>query len=180
MAETLTIFMNNTRIPMVLIGLPMAKEVFNNEEYLARRFLLQKEITPFQWRTEADKQEFINFLTMIENSLPLGERSHLYGEEMAFDIHRATDGISHYVMTLIKESFELAIESGSERISAAFLAKVFDEQLRNVFKSRANPFIPSIKTEKNKQTENIEQAMNEQRNGKKERNNKNIGEILRA
>ena len=133
-AEKLTIIINNTKVPFVFIGLPIALEVFKSEEYFGRRCMIRKEIKAFEWGPE-----FIKFIEMIERELPLLDKSNLTNNETAYSIYQATNGIAHYIMTLIKEGAELAIKKKTERILPQFLACAYMNQVKNII-GRPDPF----------------------------------------
>lgn len=135
-AETITLIMEETKIPFVFIGLPLAQQVFKSEEYLARRCMKQESFEAFNWNSE-----FLTFLKIVDKNLPLYNRSNLTDEDRAFKIHTATNGVAHYVMTLIKESAEMAIKNKCETITDHLLAAAYRENLRSIIQKK-NPFGP--------------------------------------
>lgn len=66
----------DTKVPMVLIGLPEAETVFQFNPQLSRRFANRHNLSPFEWSADAGK-EFRTFLHAVESQLPLLEPSDL-------------------------------------------------------------------------------------------------------
>ncbi|MGQ4648873.1 TniB family NTP-binding protein [Lyngbya aestuarii] len=91
----------DTKVPMVLIGLPEAETVFQFNPQLSRRFANRHNLSPFEWSVDAGK-EFRTFLHAVESQLPLLKPSDLASEEMALRFYYASDGIVAYVMKLVR------------------------------------------------------------------------------
>jgi predicted AAA+ superfamily ATPase len=139
---------NETRRPIVLVGMPGCESVLENKgnEQLKRRFSSREEIAPFVWDTDTPEHivEFRNLLKGIDDALPLLNDSHLAEETTAFLIHAATDGVINYVMKLLRWAAKLAIEKGSEQIDHSILAEAYEKRLAQDFPKRPNPFNPQM------------------------------------
>jgi predicted AAA+ superfamily ATPase len=135
---------NDTRRPIVLVGMPGCESVLENKgnEQLKRRFSSREEILPFAWDTAEHIVEFRQLLKEIDNALPLLKDSHLAEATTAFLIHSATDGVINYVMKLLRWAAKLAIESGLEQIDHSILAQAYEKRLAQDFIKRPNPFNP--------------------------------------
>jgi len=135
---------NETRRPIVLVGMPGCESVLENKgnEQLKRRFSAREEIAPFAWDARAQNDEFRQLLKEIDDALPLLKNSHLADEETAFLIHSATDGIIIYVMKLLRWAAKLAIETGTEQIDYSILARAYEKRVAQDFPKRPNPFNP--------------------------------------
>jgi predicted AAA+ superfamily ATPase len=138
--------LNQTRVPMVLAGMPGCENVLEREgnKQLKRRFSSRKEILPFSWDDRDHVNEFRQLLKEIDHALPLLKTSHLADAETAFLIYSATDGVINYVMKLLRWSAALAIKSGVEQIDYSILARAYEERLAQDFKNRPNPFTSQI------------------------------------
>lgn len=137
---------NETRRPIVLVGMPGCESVLGNKgnEQLKRRFSTRDEIAPFAWDAQAKDDEFRQLLKEIDDALPLLKTSHLADETTAFLIHSATDGIINYIMKLLRWAAKLAIETGSEQIDYSLLARAYEKRVAQDFPKRPNPFNPQV------------------------------------
>lgn len=137
--------LNQTRVPIVLVGMPGCESVLdaNGNEQLKRRFSNREQIKPFRWKDSKEIQEFRQLLKNIDDALPLLEASHLADLTTAFLIHQATDGVINYVMKLLRRASRMAVERGSNQIDQSILAQAYEELLAKEFTDRPNPFLLS-------------------------------------
>lgn len=131
----------DTKVPVVLIGLPEAETVFQFNPQLSRRFAARHNLSPFSW--EDSGREFRTFLHAVESQLPLIEESNLACEEMALRFYYASDGIVAYVMKLIRYGTNLALKLGQEKLDLNVLASAFDKHVKADKPHKKNPFIDS-------------------------------------
>jgi len=141
-AQWLKVLIVNTRIPVVVCGMPEAEHVLR-AEHTERRFKERLTLRCFTWRTPAGRQEFCGMLKRLDATLPLAETSGLAEPESAGRFYLACRGIPDYLMTLIRSGLAEALGRGSERIETADLARVFERRLahQRVLGEQANPFI---------------------------------------
>jgi Cdc6-like AAA superfamily ATPase len=131
---------NETRLPMVLIGLPSSKEVLDANAQLKRRFSTVMSLDPFGWETPEQKQDFRKFLRAVEERLPLPHRSNLHDVDTAFRFICATGGMIASVMQLTRRATAMAIERSMEALDLDLLAEAYDERLAVGDPKRKNPF----------------------------------------
>ncbi len=144
-SQWLKVLVVNTRIPVVVCGMPEAEYVLS-AEHTERRFKLRLTLRFFTWRTPQGKKEFCGMLKRLDESLPLADLSGLAEPELAGRIYLACRGVSDYLMTLIRSSVVEAIGRQSKRIELADLARVYQRSLaqQRVLAEQANPFIGAI------------------------------------
>ena len=130
----------DTKVPMVLIGLPEAEAVFHVNCQLSRRFANRHNLNPFDWDKDSG-QEFRTFLHAVESQLPLIEESNLATSEMAFRFYYASNGIVAYVMKLIRYGTYLALKQGQEKLDSSVLAIAYEKYVRADKPEKTNPFI---------------------------------------
>lgn len=130
----------DTKIPMILIGLPEAEAVFHVNCQLSRRFANRHNLNPFSWHDDSGK-EFRTFLHAIESQLPLCEQSNLAAEDMAMRFYYASNGIVAYVMKLIRYGTYLALKQGQEKLDNSVLAIAFEQYVKADKPQRQNPFL---------------------------------------
>jgi len=105
--------MDKTGVPIVLVGLPYSHTILDAEgnEQLQRRFGVRVELEAFRYSTSKDRQDFRRFLNVIDEKLPLVEKSDLADPNTVLCIFEATNGMIGNVMKLIRHATEIALES---------------------------------------------------------------------
>ena len=141
-AQWLKVLIVNTRIPVVVCGMPEAEHVLR-AEHTERRFKERLALRCFTWRTPAGRAEFGGMLKRLDGALPLAESSGLAESENAGRFYLACRGIPDYLMTLVRGGLAEALTRGCERIEIADLARVFERRLahQRVLAEQTNPFI---------------------------------------
>ncbi len=139
-ANWLKDLLNETNIPMILVGLPYSDIILQANAQLARRFTMREALEPFKWESAAQQSEFKTFLHYLDGLLPLEKRSQLASEEIAFRIYCATAGVIGFVMKLIRRAGFLAISRGSDNIDLDLLAQIYQERFSAGREDNLNPF----------------------------------------
>lgn len=126
-SDWLKMLMNEAKLPIVLIGMPVSVRVLDakGNEQLKRRFSMRESLKPFAWTEDDRDLTFRKFLKMLDAQLPLIESSHLADKETAFRIHCATGGEMYRIMNLVRQAANLAIDGGLERIDMQLLSKAY-------------------------------------------------------
>jgi Bacterial TniB protein len=121
----------NTKIPVVLFGMPESEKIMTVDNFqLSRRFNYRHSLIPFP-NDESGLELFRKFLSDIESQLPLANKSNLAEKSMSERIYYATDGTIAHVMTLIRMGATHAIEHNIEQIDLNILGIIFDKHLRH-------------------------------------------------
>ncbi|MCA1617778.1 MAG: TniB family NTP-binding protein [Acidobacteria bacterium] len=133
---------DETGVPIVLIGMPYAVEILDapGNEQLQRRFSVRSSIEPFGWDTDEERKQFRVFLRKVDEKLPLNEPSYLSDPLTAFRVYCATNGRVGKVMKVVRRATELALDDGLERLRLDTLAAAYDERLMADQPERVNPF----------------------------------------
>lgn len=144
-AQWLKVLIVNTRIPIVVCGMPEAEHVLR-AEHTERRFKERLTLRCFNWRTPAGRQEFCGMLKRLDGALPLVESSGLAETDMAGRLFLACRGIPDYLMTLIRDGVMEALGRGYEKIEMADFARVYAQKLalQRVLAEQENPFIGEL------------------------------------
>jgi hypothetical protein len=145
-ADWLKNILNDTGVPMVLMGMPWSVDILSANDQLQRRFSAKMELKAFGWSTEAEQKEFKTFLILLENGLPLPKPSNLYSGQMPFRLFCATRGILSNIKNLISKTAEKAIEKGFENITMDLLALAYDEELALNVVGNTNPFRTDVES----------------------------------
>jgi hypothetical protein len=139
--------LNETRVPIILIGMPKCDRILDDNPQLRRRFAIRETLEPFGWKHNDSKtqknmrDDLRRFLKLIDEQLPLKERSHLADITTAYRIHEATHGNIASIVKLLRRAVVLALTIGAESISLEMLATAYDERLRDVQPKLRNPFL---------------------------------------
>lgn len=130
-----------TRVQLVVSGMPKAANPVNQNPQLDRRCHDRFCVSPFSWGSEPGlQQEFLEFLEDMEEGMGLPESSNLTNLVRAGRIHAATGGILGRVTRLLHKSLEYGLEDGVMHIDDAYLAYTYDTLKRPT--DRPNPFRP--------------------------------------
>ena len=140
-ADWLKDFINKTKVPVILMGMPSCKVILDSNPQLRRRFLIREELKPFEWGTPGANNEMQQLLNVIDGKLPLKKRSNLGDPELAYRFFCATSGIMSSVITLIRGAASEALKSGNETITLKMLANVYEEKLSSTAPEFDNPFL---------------------------------------
>lgn len=135
-------FLNETKKPMVLIGMPNSAEILDANKQLRRRFAMRESLEPFKWDTSEHQREFRQFLQILDKRIPLMERSYLADEWMAFRFYNASNGLVSSVMKIATRAIALALEESSEKLTLETLAQAYEDELRAANPKAVNPFLP--------------------------------------
>lgn len=141
-ANWLKHLLNETKVPIVLIGMPNSETIFSqtDQQQLSRRFSSRETISPFGFSTQEQQIEFRKFLKTLDCNLPLRTLSNLADPETAYRIYYATDGLTHYIMTLIKTASYITFMNNIDCIDFNSLSLSFDMQIQNMKPHKTNPF----------------------------------------
>lgn len=133
--------LNESKIPIVLIGMPNSDEILEGNKQLKRRFSMRINLEPFGWKSAEQRQEFRTFLGAVDVKLPLLKRSNLADGEMALRFFYASDGVVANIMQIVRRAAVLAIERSLEKLDLAALAEAYEDRLATSNPSKKNPFL---------------------------------------
>lgn len=103
-ADWLKILVDDTRVALVVAGLPSCKAVIEQNEQLAGRFLAPLVMPRFDWRCNESREEFIAILGAFHEALtPYFELPALDSPEMAFRCYYATGGLIGYLTKFLRQ-----------------------------------------------------------------------------
>lgn len=127
-SDWLKMLMNNTGLPIVLIGMPNSVRVLDAQgnEQLNRRFSMRESLKPFAWNVDGELS-LVKFLKVLDAQLPLINNSNLADADIAYRIYCATSGEMYRVMDLVRLAATLAINEGTERIDMRLLCKAYKQ-----------------------------------------------------
>ena len=112
-ADWLKILVDDTKVALVVAGLPICRAVINQNEQLASRFNSAVRMPRFDWAIQLQREEFIAILYCFYESM----RQHFdvfdFSEpETAFRIYCGTGGLIGYISKLLRAVVRDAVSSG--------------------------------------------------------------------
>jgi predicted AAA+ superfamily ATPase len=155
-AKWLKEFINRTKLPVVLVGMPTSDKILAKNEQLKRRFSARRDLNPFKFKTEAEIMDFRKLLQMIDHELPFPKRSQLADPDTALRFYVASRGLISGVMKPISKGAELAMKKGQDRITVEDLAEAY-EAISALDQQKGNPFNLSEEELQKKLNEKVEE-----------------------
>lgn len=119
-------FLELTKVPVVLIGMPESEAILAQNPQLRRRFPIKRRLESFKWDNEDHRTEFRKFIAEVDKSLPFDEIANLAYEEIAYRLFAASGGTAAHVMMLIKRASIEAIKGDAPALTVGHLATAFD------------------------------------------------------
>lgn len=116
-ADWLKILVDDTKVVLVVAGLPTCRQVIDQNEQLAGRFLAPLVMPRFDWSDTELREEFVAILEAFGESLSMHfDVPDMAAEEMAFRFYCATGGLMGYVTRLLRQMIWNALENNSRLI----------------------------------------------------------------
>jgi len=137
--------LDETHLPMLLMGLPHSDDVLAANPQLERRFSSRQRLEPFGCKTAGEWNEFRSLLARVDELLPLNQSSHLADESMAMRLFYASRGVISSVMKIVRRATLLAIKGMKESLSMELLSLAYKEELEGKSRARSNPFDRQIR-----------------------------------
>lgn len=141
--DWLKVLVDNSRVALVVAGLPTCLDVIYQNEQLAGRFLAPIKLPRFDWTLNQSREEFLGITTAFGEALsPHFDLPDLGQEEMGFRLYCASGGVIGYLTKLLKQAVWDAINRNSQSIrlsdfNAAYLRSIASE---DEAASHARPF----------------------------------------
>lgn len=138
-------FIDDARIPCVLMGLPRCEVILQANEQLRRRFSSRLELPVFSIDTEQGELEFRTILNEIDKALPTEKLSGLAEIDVARRLHFASNGLLGYLRKLITGAVELMMAANYRTVSLNLLEQAFREVIWREGVRELNPFNAAFK-----------------------------------
>jgi hypothetical protein len=142
-ADWLKVLIDETRVGLIVTGLPNCMAVIRQNEQLAGRFMSPVVMRRFDWKDDGDRADFIAILVAIRDELQPFQMPDIGSELMAFRIYCATGGLIGYVIKLLKQATWNALDANTYDIplpalATAYRDAILGEELRLL--AKPNPF----------------------------------------
>lgn len=139
-ADWLKLFIEDVKVPFMLMGLPRCAAILQMNEQLRRRFSARLELPTLSIDTEAGEIEFRTILHQIDKALPTDRLAGLAEVELARRLHFASNGHLGYLRTLITKAFELMASENRAQLDTTLLEQAFVEVIWHEGTKALNPF----------------------------------------
>lgn len=139
-ADTIKTLINETKVPVVLVGTTKANAVFAENPELARRLSEKIDLTPFSLSDSSSMATFRKFLAEVDKLLPFESLSRLATKEMSMRMYAASNGYIDDIMRIVHDAGYTAIYDDSESITIEHLAQAFENNPGQNQTAPGNPF----------------------------------------
>ncbi|MBS1808589.1 MAG: TniB family NTP-binding protein [Acidobacteria bacterium] len=136
-ADWLKVLIDETKIPIVLVGMPGSSIILDLHPQLNSRFFTRMEFPPFPWKTTLDKKAFRSLLKEMADALPYPNKPILSEEELAYRFHRATGGKIGHVKKLIVRAMLIMENQKTNALTVEHFQQAYAEKYGN----GENPFL---------------------------------------
>lgn len=148
--------LNNTKVPIVLVGMPECETLLNCEPQIARRFPYVFKLSPFSMESDEKIQIFAEFCNAL--SIEITNRVPGFGDFVDFSepshfnlyrLHAATEGKPSAIKSLMMKATHIALDENRPEVTLLEFAKAYDGPLgssKSQIRARfpGNPFSASI------------------------------------
>jgi hypothetical protein len=145
LSDWLKIFVDRSKLMLIVVGLPACMAVINQNEQLRGRFIAPIYMPRFTWEDKNGRVEFMACLGAFQAALNRFDIVNLSSDEMAFRFYCATGGLIGYIAKILHEACLNAQLSYAENakltITLSDLAVAYENALwQDSVVTQINPF----------------------------------------
>lgn len=126
-ADWLKNLVEDTKVILIIAGLPHAVSMINSNHQLAGRSNSPIKLPQFDWSNEDSRNEFRSIMGAFQAGLDPFKTPDLASEEMAFRFHLASRGLTGLVVKILREATWLAISNNNLNIDLTVLENSFND-----------------------------------------------------
>ena len=139
-ADWLKLFIEDSHLPTLLMGLPRCEQILQVNEQLRRRFSARLDLPGFSIDSEDGEIEFRALLKTIDSQLPTEQTSGLADVEMARRLYFASNGLIGYLRKLITGAFEIMVLDNRKILDQKIFERAFIQEIWGEGIGSLNPF----------------------------------------
>jgi hypothetical protein len=148
-ADWLKILVEDSKVALVVAGLPSCSAVVSQNEQLLGRFLAPIFMPRFDWKIDNHREEFVGIVGAFQE--PIGQFfdfPRLDSADMVFRFYCATGGLMRYVTKVLRQAVWDAIDAGRKQITLEHLAVAHESavwrhgELSEISRPFSRSFIP--------------------------------------
>lgn len=143
-ADWLKMIIIESKIPVVLFGMPYSTEILRANNQLHGRFESQHHLKPFKVKKKSELIRYKTFLTMLDESLPFSTKSGLASEDLMKRVYVFSMGNMRLIRRLINKAAKFALLENAPCISLTHFALAAPKVSRDACEL-FNPFEVDIK-----------------------------------
>jgi len=129
-ADWLKILVDDSKVTLVVAGLPTCRAVLAQNEQLSGRFLAPLHMPRFDWKQEEHREEFKAILGAFQEALaPHFELPQLDSDDMAFRCYCGTGGLIGYLTKFFRQAVWDAIDAGSHMLTLEDLGRAHEKSV---------------------------------------------------
>lgn len=151
LADWLKIFLDETGVALVVVGLESATAVLQQNEQLRGRLHAPTRLSRFDWNDEEQRSEFVGVLSSFETVLrDYVDLPEMANTNMGFRLYVATGGLIGYLTNFLNQLVWDAAFSDSTSLTLQDFSNAFKESIssdKDARSSVGNPFLKSFSTE---------------------------------
>jgi len=145
LSDWLKIFVDNTGLTILVVGLPDCMAVINQNEQLRGRFMSAIHMRRFAWEDAHDREEFVACLDAFTQGLARYQFPDLTSDAMAFRFYCATGGLIGYIAKILHQACLNANVANTTSITLTDLARAYVEAVWiDTLFDNPNPFLADI------------------------------------
>lgn len=128
-ADWLKILVDETRVALVVSGIPSCRAVLDQNTQLAGRFLAPAIMPRLDWNNNSDRAEYIAILGAFHESLSIAgfDLPPLNGDEMAFRCYCGTGGLIGLLAKFLRQAVWNALDDGTSIMTVSDLARAHQQ-----------------------------------------------------
>lgn len=127
-ADWLKILVDDSKVALVVAGLPECRAVLDQNEQLAGRFLSPILMPRFDWNVDDHREEFTGILAAFHESISAYfDVPRLDSADMAFRCYCGTGGLIGYLTKFLRQAVWNALDDNRKTISLGDLASAHDQ-----------------------------------------------------
>ncbi|ENH2496348.1 TniB family NTP-binding protein [Vibrio parahaemolyticus] len=143
-ADWLKMIIIESKIPVVLFGMPYSTEILRANNQLRGRFESQHHLKPFKVKDTNELIRYKTFLTMLDYALPFSKKSGLASEDLMKRVYVFSKGNMRLIRRLINKAAKFALLENAPCISLTHFTLAAPKVSRDACES-FNPFEVDIK-----------------------------------
>ena len=136
-ADWLKSIVNESGVPLALVGLPHSEVILEENVQLDRRFHRRIYLPRFSSRTAKERAEFRTLLKILDQHLPFPVSAGLDDPKTADWLFKRCKGLLGPLMALIRDAAEAAIEDDAPHVMPEHLEWAFEENKSRILRINA-------------------------------------------
>jgi hypothetical protein len=140
---------DDSKVALVVAGLPSCGAVISQNEQLAGRFLSPILMPRFDWKIDNHREEFVGILGAFQESIgQFFDLPRLDSADMVFRCYCATGGLMGYITKVLRQAVWDAIDADRKQITLEHLAVAHESavwrhpELSEISRPFSRSFIP--------------------------------------